>query len=316
MTSIESAPAAAGVRTPRPEPEKNVRAGVITALATYSLWGFLPLFFKLLEHVHPLAIVANRVIFSLMLVAVFVYFRRQMGEVRAAWRDRRVVVAMGISSVLIALNWLTFVWAVGEARVLEVSFGYFINPLVSVALGMVLLAERLNRLQWIAIIIAAVAIAIQAIGLGTMPWVSLVLALSFALYGYVRKTAGVGSAPGLMIETLVLFPICLGYMVYLLLGPAPDFYNDPGTVLLLVLSGPATAVPLVMFAYAARQLQLSTIGMFQYIAPSFQFLIAIFLFGETLSVPRLVSFALIWVSLAVFSWASWRGRRATRLSDV
>ena len=287
MTSIEGAPAAKGVRSPRPTgPDDNVRLGVFAALATYTIWGVLPLFFKLLEHVNPVGVVANRILCSLFFVMAILYFRHQFGEVRVALKDRRTVLLMCVSAVLIAANWLIFVWAVGNNHVLEVSFGYFINPLVSVAIGMVLLSEKLSRTQALAIAIAVVAIAIQAVGLGSVPWVSLALALTFAFYGYVRKTVDVGSAAGL----------------------APDFYADPTTTLFLVLTGPMTAVPLVMFAFAARQLRLSTIGMFQYIAPSLQFAVAVFVFGEDLSPARLTSFALIWVSLAVFSYGSWRGR--------
>ena len=309
MTSIEGAPAAKGVRSPRPTgPDDNVRLGVFAALATYTIWGVLPLFFKLLEHVNPVGVVANRILCSLFFVMAILYFRHQFGEVRVALKDRRTVLLMCVSAVLIAANWLIFVWAAGNNHVLEVSFGYFINPLVSVAIGMVLLSEKLSRTQALAIAIAVVAIAIQAVGLGSVPWVSLALALTFAFYGYVRKTVDVGSAAGLAIETLVLIPISAAYILYLLTGPAPDFYADPTTTLFLVMTGPMTAVPLVMFAFAARQLRLSTIGMFQYIAPSLQFAVAVFVFGEDLSPARLASFALIWVSLAVFSYGSWRGR--------
>ena len=309
MTSIEGAPAAKGVRSSRPTgSDDNVRLGVIAALSTYVLWGVLPIFFKFLEHVEPIGVVANRILFSLILVGLILYFRRQFGEVRTALKDRRTVLAMCVSAVLIAANWLIFVIAVGNAQILEVSFGYFINPLVSVAIGMVLLGERLSRTQAAAIAIAVVAIAIQAVGLGSIPWVSLALAFSFGFYGYVRKTVNVGSAAGLAIETAVLVPISAAYIVYLLLGPIPDFYADPTTTLLLVLTGPLTAIPLVLFAFAARQLRLSTIGMFQYIAPSMQFLTAVFLFSEPLTVSRLISFALIWLSLAVFSYGSWKGR--------
>ncbi|WMT89863.1 EamA family transporter RarD [Pelagibacterium sp. H642] len=309
MTSIEGAPAAKGVRSPRPTgPDDNVRLGVIAALATYTLWGVLPLFFKLLEDIDPVGVVANRILCSLIFVALILWARRQFGEVRTALRDRRTIFALCISAVLIAANWLIFISAVGNNLVLEVSFGYFINPLVSVAIGMVLLSEKLSRTQAVAIGIAIIAIAIQAVGLGAIPWVALALALTFAFYGYVRKTVGVGSAAGLAIETLVLVPVSAIYIVYLLTGPAPDFYADPAMTVLLILTGPLTAVPLVLFAFAARQLRLSTIGMFQYIAPSLQFLTAVFLFGEELTPLRLVSFGLIWVSLAVFSYGSWKGR--------
>ncbi|RDE10180.1 EamA family transporter RarD [Pelagibacterium lacus] len=309
MTSIEGAPAAKGVRSSRPVgPDDNVRLGVIAALFTYTLWGVLPLFFKLLEHVDPAGVVANRILFSLVLVVAILWMRGQFGEVRAALKDRRTVLALALSAVLIAGNWLIFIWAVGNGHVLEVSFGYFINPLVSVAIGMVFLGEKLTRTQVIAIGVAVVAILIQAVGLGTIPWVALALAFSFGFYGYVRKTVNVGSAAGLGIETAVLVPLSVVYIGYLLAGPAPDFYADPFTTMLLVMTGPLTAVPLVMFAFAARQLRLSTIGMFQYIAPSMQFLSAVVLFGEELSPARLVSFALIWLSLAIFSVGSFRSR--------
>lgn len=309
MTSIEGAPAAKGVRSPRPTgPDDNVRLGVIAALSTYTLWGVLPIFFKLIEHVDPVGVVANRILCSLIFVAAILLLRKQFAEVRVALRDRRTILLMCVSAVLIAINWLVFVWAVGNQRILEVSFGYFINPLVSVAIGMVLLSEKLSRTQAVAIAIAVVAIAIQAVGLGNIPWVSLALAFSFGFYGYVRKTVNVGSAAGLAIETAVLVPLSAAYIIYLLTGPAPDFYADPLTTVLLLMTGPFTAIPLVLFAFAARQLRLSTIGMFQYIAPSIQFLVAVFLFGEPLTVPRFISFALIWLSLAVFSYGSWRGR--------
>ena len=309
MTSIEGAPAAKGVRSSRPTgPDDNVRLGGIAAVTTYTLWGVLPIFFKLLEGVNPVGVVANRILCSLVFVAGILLLRRQFGEVRTALRDRRTIALMGISAVLIAVNWLVFVWAVGNAHVLEVSFGYFINPLVSVAIGMVLLGERLSRAQTIAIAVALVAILIQAVGLGSPPWVSLALAFSFGFYGYVRKTVNVGSAAGLGIETAVLVPLSLAYIVYLVTGPSPDFYADPTTTLWLVLTGPLTAIPLVLFAFAARQLRLSTMGMLQYIAPSLQFLTAVMLFGEPLSPARLASFALIWVSLAIFSFGSYRAR--------
>lgn len=309
MTSIEGAPAAKGVRSPGPPgSEENVRMGVFAALATYLIWGVLPIFFKLLEHVDSVGVVANRILCSLVFVGVIVLMRGQLGAVRAALRDRRTMLAMCCSAVLIAANWLIFIWAVGNGHVLEVSFGYFINPLVSVAIGMVMLSEKLTVTQAVAIAIAVVAIAIQAIGLGSVPWIAIALALSFAFYGYVRKTVNVTSVPGLAIETLILVPFSALYIGYILTGPMPDFYADPQTTILLLLTGPATAIPLVLFAFAARQLRLSTIGMFQYIAPSLQFLCAVFLFGEELSPARLVSFALIWVSLMVFSYGSWRNR--------
>lgn len=280
---------------------QEARAGLLAALATYGLWGMLPLYFKLLDHLDPVAIIAARVVISMLLVGAIVVLSGRWGEVRAALGRPRTMMAMTASAVLVSINWLVFVWAVAQERILEVSFGYFINPLVSVAIGTLLLSERLGRGQMVAIAIALVAVGVQAVALGVVPWVALALALSFAFYGYVRKRVAIGAAAGLFVETLVLMPPSVLYMAYLLLGPQPDFFADAGTNVLLLLTGPATAVPLIMFAFAARRLPLSLIGMLQYLAPSMQFLFAVFLLGETLTAAGLVSFALIWLSLAVFS---------------
>lgn len=308
MASIEGAPAVAGINPQRPQPETDVKAGIIAALCTYGIWGVLPLYFKLVQHVEPVALLANRIVFSLLVVGLFVAIREQIGEIFVALRNRRVLTMMTISSVLIAVNWLVFIWAVYDERVLEVSFGYFITPLVNVAIGMMLLGERMTRLQWVAIAVAAAAIAIQAAGLGAIPWVSLALALSFALYGYVRKTVRVASAPGLMIETVILTVPSALYIVYVLLTTQPDLYVDPLTNFYLFLAGPFTAVPLVLFTFAARQLKLSTIGMFQYMAPSMQFIMAVTLFGEHISVPMAISFGMIWTSVVIFTLDAWRRR--------
>lgn len=285
--------------------------GVITALSAYGLWGFLPIFFKLLEHVDPFVVVAFRILFSLVFVAIVLLIRGQMAEVGAALRNRRVLFTLTISAVLVAGNWVTFIWAIVNERVLDTSLGYFINPMVSVLIGLVLLGEKLSPLQWAATALAMAAIAIQAIGLGSLPWVAIVLAMSFAFYGYVRKTVDVGSSAGLMVETIVLVPVSLAYIAFTFVsGPTAGYVSDPQTLMLLALTGPATAVPLMLFAFAARQLPLSTIGMFQYIAPSMGFVTAIFLFGEPLETPRLISFALIWLSLVTFTIGSYRNRVA------
>lgn len=310
MTSLEGAPAAAGTGSSHPAGSgEDVRMGVIAALSAYGLWGFLPIFFKAIDYVDPVLVVAMRIAFSLVFVAIVLAVRSQMGEVRAALRDRKALLTLTVSAVLVAGNWLTFIWAVANERILDTAFGYFINPMVSVLIGLVLLGERLSRMQWIAISLAAIAIGVQVVGLGSLPWVAIVLALSFAFYGYVRKTVNVGSSAGLMVETIVLLPPAFAYIAYVLLaGPMPAYLSEPQTLVLLALTGPATAIPLMLFAFAARQLRLSTIGMFQYIAPSMGFVTAIVLFGEPLEMPRLISFALIWVSLVVFSIGSFRSR--------
>lgn len=309
MTSIEGAPAAEGVRSSRPTgSDKNVRLGVFAALAAYGMWGLFPLYFKLLEGVSPPMIVAYRTTFALVFVGVILVYRREVAQAISALKDRRTLIVMLASTTLLAVNWLIFVWAVESGQVLQTSFGYFINPLVNIAIGMVLLGERQNRLQALAIGIALVAVVIQAIGLGSLPWVALSLAISFGFYGYFRKTVSLGSMQGLFVETMLLTPLAIGYAVYGIVASGGMPFDGPMQGIALVATGPLTALALIFFGFAARQLRLTTIGMFQYIAPSLAFLSAIFILGETLTPTAFVSFALIWASLAVFSWDSWRRR--------
>jgi chloramphenicol-sensitive protein RarD len=294
--------------TPGADAAASTRSGVSAALLAYGLWGFLPILFHALGNVSSFGIVAYRTTFSLVLVGLILAIAGKFGEVRMVLADGQKMRRIGLSAVLLAVNWLIYVWAVETGNVLEASFGYFINPLVNIAIGMVMLGERQNRMQTMAIAIAIVAIAIQAVGIGHIPYIALSLAFSFGFYGYFRKTVKATSTTGLFAETLVIAPVALGYIVYSFAtgGGAP--LGDPLTLLLLILTGPATAVPLLLFAYAVQRLRLTTIGMFQYIAPSIQFLLAITYFGEELNSMRLLSFGLIWLSLLVFSYDSYRRR--------
>ena len=287
------------------------RNGVIAALAAYTLWGFLPLLFRAIGAAGSVMIVAERIVWSLLLLAAILAFRGGFGDVRALLADRRRTLLTLLSAALLAGNWLLYVWAVESGQVLEASFGYFINPMVNVAMGMVLFGERQNRLQTVAIGIAVIAMAIQAVGLGHFPFIALGLALSFGFYGYFRKTAHLGPASGLFAETAILAPVALIYVIFNIATWGPGIHSDPYYLLLMILTGPATTIPLLLFSFAVRRLRLTTIGMFQYIAPSIQFLLAITLFGEHLNGLRLVSFALIWVSLLVFSWDSFQRRPRT-----
>jgi chloramphenicol-sensitive protein RarD len=311
MSLPESAPEAiapAEIVAPSQPAASDGRNGVLAALAAYTLWGFLPLLFRQLEAAGSVLIVAERTVWSLVLLAGILALSGGFGDVRALLADRRRAFGTLLSAVLLAANWLLYVWAVETGQVLEASFGYFINPLVNVLMGMILLGERQNRLQTISILMAAVAIGIQAVGLGSVPFIALGLALSFGFYGYFRKTAQLGPASGLFAETAMMTPVALGFIIYTIATSGPGVHADPVSMTLLVLTGPATAIPLLLFAFAVRRLRLTTIGMFQYIAPSLQFLVAIFLFGEHLNGLRLVSFALIWMSLMVFSYDSFRRR--------
>lgn len=292
--------------TPHTANQQGLAAGVLA----YFLWGFLPLLFKLVDHVGSVSVVAERTFWSLIIVGVIVLVSRRIAEVRAALSDGRTVRAMAISAALLACNWLIYVWSVETGQVLEASFGYFINPMINVAIGMIFLGERQNRTQSIAIAIAVVALVIQAIGLGNIPYVALGLAITFAFYGYVRKTAPVNSTTGLFVETLLLAPLAIGYLIYGFATEGLGAHADPQTAFFLLLTGPATAAPLLLFSFAVQRLRLTTIGMLQYLAPSIAFILAITVFGEHLNVTRVISFALIWLSLIVFTMGSMNRRPA------
>lgn len=290
--------------------EARLQSGLASGVAAYLLWGFLPLLFDQLRHVGAATLVADRTLWSLLFVGVILIAGGRTAEVRAVFRDWKAVRSMAVAAFVLGANWLIYVYAVETNQVLEASFGYFINPLVNVALGMVLLHERLNRWQAVAVAIAAIAIVIQAIGIGGVPYIALSLAFSFALYGYLRKTAKAASTTGLFIETLILAPVALVFLcVTFILDGGVGVHADPYTLFLLVLTGPATAVPLLFFAFAVQRLRLTTIGMLQYLAPSIAFLLAITLLGEHLNWVRLVSFGLIWLSLVVYTMDSVVRRR-------
>ncbi len=281
---------------------RDARSGLVVGLFCYLLWGFLPLLFHILQDVGSMTIVADRTLCSLVVVGAILFGLRAWPEVGQALRDPKTLRSMIVSSLLLAANWLLFVWAVEDDFVLEASFGYFINPLVNVAIGMALLGERQNRWQAVAIGIACLAIVLQSIGIGRVPYIALGLAVSFGFYGYFRKTAKVGSASGLFVETLVLAPVALIYLIYTFLRDGGvGLHADPTHLMLLLLTGPATAAPLLMFAFAVQRLRLTTIGMLQYLSPSIAFVLAITVFGEPINLTQLLSFGLIWLSLAVYS---------------
>lgn len=290
----------------RAVPRDSDPAGLAAALGAFFIWGFMPLLFTPLAAAGPLLVVAWRTVLALILVGVGLMVIGRLREVRQALASRRTVAMMALSSLLLAFNWGLYIYSVISGQTLESAFGYFINPMMNVAIGMVLLGERQNRWQSIAIGIALVALLIQASGLGGVPYIALGLALSFALYGYARKTTQVASTPGLFVETLLLSPLAVLFIFgsFLVQGAAP--YADPLTVAMLLLTGPATALPLLMFAFAMQRLRMTTMGMLQYLGPTIQFLLAIFVLGESLNGLRLLSFALIWVSLAVYTAGSIR----------
>ncbi len=283
----------------------EVKTGLLFALGAYGLWGFLPAYYKMTDTVSPDLIVAHRIVWSVVLVGLFLIIMRRTGEIREVLKQPKVVSLLSISACLIACNWLVFVWAIGQHKVLDVSLGYFINPLVSILVGLVVLREKLTLPQGVAVGLAALGVGIQAVLAGGLPWVSLFLAFSFAGYGYMRKIIPVRPTPGLFIETALLLPIALGYLLLnLARGVDAMVLQDPPVLAALIGTGVVTALPLIMFSAGARRLPMVLIGLMQYIAPSLHFLMAVFLWGEPLNQTTLLTFVIIWVALAVFSFDS------------
>lgn len=284
------------------------RSGIAAALAANLSWGVLPVLFYLVDRVDAVETVAMRTVCALVVVGAILAAGRSLGEVRAILADRRTVGRLTLSSLLLGLNWLIYVYAVQTGHVLEGSFGYFINPMVNVAMGMVLLGERQRPVQYAALVLALFAIGMQAVALGGIPYISLGLALTFGCYGYLRKTVNATVTAGLFVETALLTPLALVFLGFTIVTAGAGPLGDPGLLTLLLLTGPATAAPLLFFAHAVQRLRLTTIGMFQYLAPSIQFALAITFFGEHLDLVRLASFALVWISLVVFTGDGLRAR--------
>ncbi|KQM27728.1 MULTISPECIES: EamA family transporter RarD [unclassified Sphingomonas] len=277
------------------------RRGLAFGVGAYVLWGLLPLYFRLLGPIDAGEIVAQRVLWSALLVAVLVVAVGRGSQLRAAFANRRALANLVASAAFIAINWLVYVWAVLHGEVLAASLAYFLNPLLNVLLGVVLLGERMNRTQAAAVALAGAGVALFALGSSWIALgISLSLAISFALYGLIRKTVSVGALEGLMVETTLLAPIALGYLLFLSGKQPLAFDQGAGMAGLLVLAGAVTTAPLLLFAAAARRLRLATMGMLQFLAPSLQFLLAILVFGETLTPVRMGCFALIWAGLAVY----------------
>ncbi|WP_275897544.1 EamA family transporter RarD [Sphingobium estronivorans] len=298
------------------EEAARTRASLFAALGAYGMWGLLPIFFRLLHHVAPVEIVAQRVLWSLILILSVLGARRSLPALLTVLRNPRLILPLGASGLLIGANWLTYVWAVNSGHVIASSLGYFLNPLVSVGLGVVVLKEKLRRWQIAAIVIAATGVAIMAASALTTLWISVALALSFALYGLVRKLTPVLPMLGLGAETMLLTPLALVYLLWLSHHGGLAFGSDGGTTALLIVSGAVTTVPLVLFAMAAQRLPMAMLGLMQYVAPTLQFLSGILLFGETLSRGQLMSFALIWLGLILFATDSLGAARRNRMATV
>jgi chloramphenicol-sensitive protein RarD len=286
------------------------RLGVLSGLSAYALWGLFPLYFPLLEPAGGLEIVAHRVLWSVVFVGLLLTVRRNWSQVRALTSDPRRLLVLAGAAVLIAVNWLVFVYGVNSGQVVETSLGYFINPLVSVLLGVLVFSERLRPLQWAAVGIAAVAVAVLTIDYGRPPWIALALAASFGLYGVMKKVVRVEAAPGLFVETL-LVAVPAAIVLAVLHSSGQGTFANAGTAhaLLLASAGIATAIPLLLFAAAARRIPLSTVGLLQYLTPLMQLAVGVFVYDEPMPPARLAGFVIVWIALAVFTADSLRHAR-------
>jgi chloramphenicol-sensitive protein RarD len=291
------------------------RRGVLYGVACYLLWGLFPLYWPLLEPAGAIEILAHRIVWSLLVVATVLAVTRSWAWVRPLLADRATLARMALAALLIALNWATYIWGVNNEHVVETSLGYFINPVVTVLIGVLVLHERLRPVQWIAIGLGAVAVVVLAVDYGRPPWIALTLAFSFGTYGLLKKQVGatVGAVQSLTVETAVLFVPALTFLVVLdARGDGQLGHSGLGHGLLLASAGIATAVPLLFFASAARRIPLSTLGLLQYIAPVLQFLTGVLLYDEPMPASRLVGFVLVWTALAVLTFDGLRHGHRTR----
>jgi chloramphenicol-sensitive protein RarD len=294
-----------------------MKKGIWYAIGAYSAWGFLPIYWKWLHQVPALQVIAHRIAWSFILLAIVLLFTRQWRGFRTTL-NRRVLLIYLAAGVLLSINWLTYVWAVNAGFIVETSLGYFINPLLSVLLGVIFLRERLRPWQWVPIGLAAAGVLYLTFAYGSLPWIALTLAFSFAIYGLVKKTAPLGPLYGLTLETGILFIPAVGFLVILQMHEQGAFLNiSAATDLLLVGAGLVTTAPLLMFASAAQSIPLSMVGVLQYIAPTLQFLIGVLVYKEPFDHSRLIGFGVVWLALILF-WGEgyWASRRRPALAQT
>ncbi len=286
------------------------RQGFLLGLAAYVLWGGFPLYFPLLKPAGSMEILAHRVLWSAVTMAALVLLLRRTRQFRGLFRDRRVFLLLTLAAVVVSVNWGTYIYGVTNDRVVETSLGYFINPLVTVLMGVLILGERLRSLQWLAMGVGAVACLVLTVDYGHPPWVALVLAFSFGTYGLAKKQAGAEAVESLTLETMLVAPLALGYLAWLTLQGDSTFGTEGvGHALLLMSAGLVTAVPLLCFGAAAIRVPMVTLGLLQYLAPILQFGLGVLYFHEDMSIGRWIGFALVWVALAVFTVESVRHRQ-------
>ena len=287
----------------------DTATGFAYAVGAYLMWGFLPLYMKAMDHIPPPEIIAHRILWSVPIAGLILVVLGRTGDVLGALRNRRMVGMAAVTAALISVNWGVYVWAIANDRALDAALGYYINPLFSVALGAIMLREKLAATQWIAVGLAGVAVAILTVAAGVLPWVALVLMTTFGIYGFLRKTLPIGPNQGFLLEVLLLCPLALAYILWL---GGDGHFTKPGgwDWLLLIGSGAVTAIPLMLYANGAKGLRLSTIGILQYIAPTMILLIAVFVFHEAFGLARAIAFPLIWAALILYTISMIRTARA------
>lgn len=281
---------------------KRSRQGVLFAIAAYTMWGVAPIYFKLLQQVPALEILAHRIIWSFILVLLLIVGLRRWQRIKPVVTNKKQMLRLTIATFLLGGNWFLFIWAINNDHILDASLGYYINPLLNVAIGMVVFAERMRRMQLVSIALAVIGVLIQVISFGSVPWVALALACSFATYGAIRKRLPVDSMTGLWLETTILLPFMLIYVFFFANSGASDMTSNTWQLnLLLIAAGIVTTAPLLCFTAAAQRIRYATLGFFQYIGPSLMFILAVWVYGEPLAADKLVTFAIIWAALALYS---------------
>lgn len=275
--------------------------GIWYGIAAYAMWGFFPIYWKLLHDVPALQLLGHRIAWSFILLLAYVLLTRQWNDFRSVAFDRKTLAIYAVAGVLLSLNWLIYVWGVNAGFIVETSLGYFINPLLSVLFGVIFLREKLRPMQWLPVIIAAIGVTYLTITYGQLPWIAISLAVTFGLYGLVKKLSPLGSVFGLTLETGIVFPAALIYLIVVQWNGTGGFLHTGSTVdLLLIGAGVVTTIPLLMFASAAKEIPLNMIGVLQYFAPTIQFLIGVFIYKEPFDTQRLIGFGIVWLALIIF----------------
>ena len=281
--------------------ESDRRDGVITGLIAYTLWGLFPIYFKIVEAIPPSEVLVHRIVWAVPFGAVIIHFRKQWPEVRRALANPGMLFWLGLAALFISVNWFIYIWAVQQDKIFQTSLGYYINPLIYVLVGVVFFGDRLRGLQIAAVISASIGVAILTISGGEFPFIAISLALLFTFYGVIRKQVAVGAMPGLFVETLLLFPFAIVWLVWLMQSQNAGFVTQGLSIsALLMLAGPITVLPLLFFALAARRLTLTTVGFMQFLAPTLQFCVGLW-YGEQLTTPHMICFGLIWLAVLAFS---------------